>query len=692
MMRRGGQRRIGAPPLSTIVVVERFGSDRDGLPLARVIDRAEGLPRNARIVETGCRDDMPIGGRAVAQLTVRDTGEIEARIVRRLDPPGGRIVGVMHAGAEGSWLLPADRRHRTEYRIEERDAAGAGDGELVVAEPLLGVRSGPPRARIIARLGLASAPGAFSLIAIAAAGIPTEFPPAAIAEAEAALPASPIGRADLRHIPLVTIDDSDARDFDDAVWAEADPGPASKCGWHLIVAIADVAWYVPAGGALDREAERRGNSVYFPDRVVPMLPEALSNELCSLQAGVDRACLAVHLWVDAAGRKRRHRFERGVMRSAARLTYEQVQAAQDGLDPPAGTVPRELVAPLYAVYAVLAQARAARGALELEIAEDRFVLDAENRPSTIVPGVRLDSHRLVEEFMILANVAAAEELEARRAACLYRVHDAPDPEKLIALRDALDRLGLPGLALAKGQAPKSELFNRLLRRAAATPAAGLVNDLVLRSQAQAAYSPDNIGHYGLALPRYVHFTSPIRRYADLLVHRALTVGAKGGSECAAGSLPRDIDGDRLAAIGEHVSATERRAAAAERAAAERYRAAFMAPSIGRLFAARISGVAEYGLFVTAIENGASGLAPISMLPGDRYDLDQRALRLKGRSTGRIFGLGDAVSVQLVEADAMSGRLVFRIADDSSAAFADIRAEPRVAGHSGRSNFIRRRRG
>jgi ribonuclease R len=690
--RRGGQRRIGAPPLSTIVVVERCGSDRDGFPLVRAIGRAEERASNARIVETGCRDELPIGERAVARLTVRDTGEIEARILRRLDPSGRRIVGVMRADAEGSWLLPADRRDRTEYRIAGRDAGGAGAGELVVAEPFSGVRSGPPRARIIARLGLASAPGAFSLIAIAAAGIPTEFPPAAIAEAEAAVPGGPIGRADLRHVPLVTIDGSDARDFDDAVWAEADPDPANNGGWHLIVAIADVAWYVPAGSALDREAERRGNSVYFPDRVVPMLPEALSNELCSLQPGVDRACLAVHLWVDAAGRKRRHRFERALMRSAARLTYEQVQAAQDGSDLPGETVPRAVVAPLYALFAVLAQARAARGALAPDVAEDRIVLDAENQLSTIVQGVRLDSHRLVEEFMILANVAAAEELEARRQACLYRVHDVPDPEKLNALRDLLDRLGLPGLAFAKGRAPKPGLFNRLLRRVAATPAAGLVNDLVLRAQAQAAYSPDNIGHYGLALPRYVHFTSPIRRYADLLVHRALTVGARVGAGSADGRGPRGIDRERLAAIGEHISATERRAASAERAAADRYRAAFMAPLTGRQFAARVSGVAEYGLFVTAIENGASGLVPASMLPGDRWDLDQRALRLIGRSTGRSFTLGDAVSVRLVEADAMSGRLVFRIPDEGSAAVADPRAEPGIAQHRGRSNVIRRRRG
>jgi ribonuclease R len=596
--------------------------------------------------------------------------------------PGPRIIGVLRWGRDGGRLIPADRRDRTEYQVDKREAVGAADGELVVGEALPVLRFGSPRARIVERLGLASAPGAISLLAIAAADIPTEFPPAAIAEAEAALPASTAGRADLRHIPLVTIDGSDARDFDDAVWAEANP--ANGGGWHLIVAIADVAWYVPAGSALDQEAERRGNSVYFPDRVVPMLPEPLSNDLCSLKADADRACLAVHLWIDAAGRKRRHKFERAVMRSAARLTYEQAQAVQDGLAVPEGMAQRGAVARLYAAFAALTQASAARGALKLDIAEDRIVLDAEKRPSAIVPAIRLDSHRLVEEFMILANVAAAEELEARRQACLYRIHDAPEPEKLGVLRDSLDRLGLPGLAWPKGRMPKPEMLNRLLRRVAATPVAALVNDLVLRCQAQAAYSPDNIGHYGLALRRYVHFTSPIRRYADLLVHRALTAGADGAPRVAP---LRVVDHDRLVAIGEHISLTERRAAAAERAAAERCRATLMTPLIGRLFAARITGVTEFGLFVTTIENGAGGLVPMSMLPGDRYFLDRRALRLTGRSSRRVFTFGDPVSVRLVEADAIGGRLVFRIEEDGSAAVTD----PRLAKRGARATLGRRRR-
>jgi ribonuclease R len=350
------------------------------------------------------------------------------------------------------------------------------------------------------------------------------------------------------------------------------------------------------------------------------------------------------------------------MRSAARLTYEEVQAAKDGLI--ACALPQDSLTALYGAFSALAAARDRRGALELDISEDRVVLDAEKRPAAILRAVRLDSHRLIEEFMILANVAAAEELEVRRQPCMYRVHDAPDPEKVEALRSFLEETGIPGLALAKGQALKPELFNRVLRRAAETPDAALVNDLVLRCQAQAAYSPDNIGHFGLALRRYAHFTSPIRRYSDLLVHRALIAAANiAGRNFGLGGMPSNTDHDQLAAIGEHISATERRAAAAERAAIERYRATLLAGSIGSLFAARISGATGFGLFVTLSDNGADGLVPISSLPSDYYDRDERAHRLIGRSSGRVFRLGDEVSVRLVEADGIGGRLVFRIDED-----------------------------
>jgi ribonuclease R len=547
-------------------------------------------------------------------------------------------------------VAPADRRDRNEYSVDPAHTGGAEGGELVVAELLPARRYGPPRVRIVERLGQSDAPGAISLLSIAAFAIPTEFPAAALAEATAAKPPNPDGRADLRSLALVTIDGSDARDFDDAVWAEPDPDPENRGGWHLVVAIADVAHYVAAESALDREAERRGNSVYFPDRVVPMLPEALSNGLCSLVPGEDRACLAAHLWLDAEGRKLRHRFERAIMRSAARLTYDEVQAAREG--PQKLAVGRDRLDALYGAWSALDRAREARGALALDLVEYRVVLDADKTPVAVEPHKRLDSHRLIEEFMILANVAAAGELEARRRPCVYRVHDAPDPERLDGLRQALTDLGVPGLALAKGQALRPELFNRILARAAGRPEAPLINDLVLRAQAQAAYSPANIGHFGLALRRYAHFTSPIRRYADLIVHRALL-----GEPVA--------HGEELAAIAEHVSATERRATAAERAALDRYRVRLCAGMIGQVFSARVSGVARFGLFVRMAESGTDGLVPLSNLPIGSYHFDPKRQRLSARQGRTSFGLGDAVKVRLVEADPIGGRLVFRLEDDAA---------------------------
>ena len=541
-------------------------------------------------------------------------------------------------------MVPADRRDRAEYIVEAAHVLGASDGELVTAELLPARRFGPPRAKIVERLGSPDAPGAISLISIAQFDIPHVFPAGALAEAAAAKPADATGRADLRDLNLVTIDGSDARDFDDAVWAEPDPDPHNPGGWHLVVAIADVAHYVAPGSALDREARERGNSVYFPDRVVPMLPEALSNGLCSLKPKEDRACLAAHLWIDRDGKKLHHAFERALMRSAARLTYEQLQAGRNGAEKL--PIAKARLDALYGAFAVLDRARTARGALALDLAEYRVVLDPKGVPVGVEPRQRLDSHRLIEEFMILANVAAAEELEARRRPSLYRIHDAPDPDRLDALRLALADVDISGLGLAKGQVIRPELFNRVLAKVAGRPEAAVVNDLVLRAQAQAVYSPDNIGHFGLALRRYAHFTSPIRRYADLLVHRAL--------------LGESVPHDALVAMGKHVSATERRATSAERAALERYRAQLLGGRIGEVFVARVNGVQRFGLFLTLPDTGADGLLPIANLPPDFYRFDQRRMRLSGRHSRRSFGLGDALSVRLAEADPLGGRLVFRL--------------------------------
>jgi ribonuclease R len=655
------------------VPVERYGTDDDGTPLARPVTLTEDRePPSYRLVGAA-GDELAIGQRALARLARRDSGEIEAHIIRRLDSRTNRIVGVFRRTRDGGEIIPADRRDRGEYIVLGHDAVGLENDELVVAEEAPSRRFGGKRARIVERLGSATAPGAISRMMIAAYEIPSEFPAAALAEAAACRPIAPGGRSELRELALVTIDGSDARDFDDAVWAEPDNDPANAAGWHIVVAIADVGAYVTPGSALDREAERRGNSVYFPDRVVPMLPEALSNDLCSLVPQADRPCLAAHLWIDGNGRKHRHRFEHAMMRSAARLTYEAVQAAHDGDSSALCPIPTERLAALYGAYAALDRARVARGALALDLPEHRVLLDGERQPIAITTRERLDSHRLIEEFMILANVAAAEELESRQQACMYRVHDSPDPEKLASLREFLEDLGITGLALAKGQVVRPELFNRILARAATTPEAGVISELVLRTQAQAVYSPNNIGHFGLALPRYAHFTSPIRRYADLLVHRAL-IG---------GSVPAREAADALGGVATHISGTERRAAAAERAALERYRATLLGGQIGTVFTGRISGVASFGLFVTLPESGADGLIPMSKLPPDYYERDAVHHRLVGQRSGRVLALGDAVTVTLVEADAVGGRLLFRL-DEAP------RALSRSAGAGSRRGFRRRR--
>ena len=591
---------------------------------------------------------LGVGNRAVARFSRREDGTWEARIVRALDQTPDRVVGIYRLSREGGRLEPTDRKQRTEFRIATEDAGGAQDGEVVLADVRKDTQFGLPTARIVERLGGLDEPRAFSLIAIHTHGIPTTFPPEAVELAEKAEPVTLAGREDLRDIPLVTIDGADARDFDDAVFAE--PDPEIEGGWHAIVAIADVAWYVRPGDALDRSAESRGNSVYFPDRVVPMLPEALSNELCSLKPAVNRACVAVHLWIDANGHLHRHRFLRGLMRSAARFTYEEAQQAMDGApSDQAGPLIEKVLKPLYGVYAALDKARIQRGSLELDLPERRIQLSEAGKVARIEPRARLDSHKLIEELMIAANVAAAETLEKLHRPCLYRVHDAPDPLKLKALTEFLTDIGVPGLKLAKGQVIKPRLFNDILRKVAGTPYAVMVPQLVLRSQAQAIYSPVNIGHFGLALRRYAHFTSPIRRYSDIQVHRAIltTLGIDG-----------EPAGQDLVALGEHVSMTERRAATAERSASDRYISAFLADRVGATFAGRINGVTRAGLFVTLAETGADGLIPIRNLPSDYYEHEEARHRLIGQRTRRIFTLGDSVEVRLAEADIGKGSLRF----------------------------------
>ena len=627
------------------------GTDQDGDALARPVEweRAAGQP--PMILMHPERKGSPAlapGERVLARLKPIGPGRYEARTLRRVDETPGRILGVFKPGHRENQIIPTDRRSKGEWIVPPGQEAGAEPDEIVLAEPVAQhLHLGLKPARVLERLGKLGDARSISLIAIHTHDIPQVFPEAALQEAARAGGVEPGSRIDLRAVPLITIDGADARDFDDAVFAEPDPGQPG--GFRLLVAIADVAHYVRPGSALDSSAEVRGNSVYFPDRVVPMLPEALSNGWCSLRPNEDRGCLFAEMRIDRTGRKTSHRFGRGLMRSAARMTYEEVQAAEDAHD--------DLDLPLvhlYAAYRLLLAARLERGALDLDLPERKVELDEQGRVTSVASRPRLDSHRLIEEFMVLANVAAAEELERLHTPCMYRVHAPPSEEKLEALRGFLSSLGI---SLPPGNQLHPRDFDRVLRRYAGTPESQLISEVMLRSQSQAAYSPDNIGHFGLALPRYAHFTSPIRRYADLLVHRALIralhLGHDGISDEQIANFPE---------IGERITETERRAQQAERDAIDRYLTAFMAARIGGRFAARISGVTRFGLFVSVTETGASGIVPFSTLPSDYWQYDEREQTVTGRQTRKVYRLAQEVDVLLSEANPVTGGMVFHILD------------------------------
>lgn len=654
-LRRHRGRRYGElGQLPSVTVIAISGTDTDGETIARPVQWAEeGAPPLIYVSpDKHGRGAFAVGERALARLTPIGPNTYEARIIRRLLAAPPRALGVYTIVGEQGRIIPVDKRARDELIVPPGEAGDAEPGELVWAE-VRSVRSlGLKHARIVDRLGPVQGAKSITLITLHDHDIPVKFSEEALRQATAAGPAPLGNREDLRGVPLVTIDGEDARDFDDAVWAEADDDPANAGGWHLIVAIADVGWYVRPGSPLDRAAFERGNSVYFPDRVVPMLPHELSNGWCSLNPAEDRPCLAAHLWIDGEGNLRRHRFSRGLMRSAARLTYRQVQHARNGApDEMTALLKDTVLTPLYSAYAALAAARTKRGVLELDVPERRVLIGTDGLVSGVEVRERLDSHKLIEEFMILANVAAAETLEAQRQPCMYRIHDQPSVDKLQSLRDFLDTLGL-SMPAARMVQPRD--FNRILAKVADTAEARLVNEVVLRSQAQACYSPDNIGHFGLALRRYCHFTSPIRRYADLLVHRALIDAMQLGND-GLGLEPADF-----ARIGEHISATERRAAAAERDAVDRFTASFLAEKVGTIQRGRITGVTRFGLFVSLDDSGADGLVPISTLPDDYYEHDERGHQLIGREHRLTFRLGDAVDARIVEARPLTGGILFEL--------------------------------
>ncbi len=674
--------------LPSVTVLEVTGRDEDGDLIAKpaVWEGAEGerpsvlLPAHqARGPQADVEAEIGIGDRILARIIELKEADVEgfrfeASPIKRLPREKRRLLGIYRAHRHGGGTIePIDRKQLRSWSIHKGDEGGAKDGDLVRFDLPRKGRHHVPQARIMETLGNPDDQRQISLIAVHTHGIPDDFSESVIAESKSLEPPKLQGRTDLRALPLVTIDPPDARDHDDAVFAEPDEDPANPDGWVVIVAIADVAHYVRPGTKLDREAQVRGNSVYFPDRVVPMLPERISNDLCSLREGEDRPCLAVRLVIDKKGNKKSHTFLRAMMRSAAKLSYQEAQAAIDGKpSEKCRPIMERVLEPLWAAYAVVAEARDRRQPLDLDLPERKILLDATGRVDRIVVPERLAAHRLIEEFMIQANVAAAEALEAKRATVVYRIHDQPSKEKLQSLRDFLDSLDLK---LAPAGTLKPEHFNRILARAKTMPVPELINEVVLRSQSQAEYNIDNIGHFGLNLRRYAHFTSPIRRYADLIAHRALIRALRLG----AGGL-EDNEVPRLAEVSKEISDAERRAMAAERETADRLIAVHLADRIGATFSGRVAGVTRSGLFVRLAETGADGFVPVSSLQGDFYNHVEALHALVGKRSGETFSLGDTVEVRLVEAIPSAGALRFEmLSEGKKTRVAAMRSMPKRAG-------------
>ena len=686
--RKGFSQAGALPPVGVADVVER-SADGDLFVKLKLAGDDAPIVRLAPSRHEDKAGAPGLGDRLLVRFEKLETGEFEARMIKRLGQSAHRLLGVVRKSRREARVEPVDRRSKGSLVLPPHEAEDLADGDLVLAQlaPAPAHRYGPKLGKLLEVVGREDDPRAASLIAIHTHGIPIGFTDAAEAEALAAQEPTLAGRTDLRDIPLVTIDPPDARDHDDAVYAEPDTEPRNEGGWVVWVAIADVAAYVRPGSALDREARDKGNSVYFPDRVEPMLPHALSSNLCSLRQGENRACMAVRMVFDRSGRKTGHRFERGLMRSAAKLSYDQAQAAIDGdPDDQTGPLMDRVLRPLWEAYACLKKGRDARSPLEITSTERRIVIGEDGRVASITPRVSLEAHGLIEEMMIQANVAAAETLEQRRSPLIYRVHDTPSPEKVQALADFL---GTIGIDWSKGQAPTTERFNRLLRETRGGPHAEIVNEVVLRTQMQAYYSADNIGHFGMNLARYAHFTSPIRRYADLIVHRALVGALDFGGDGLS-----QFDLTHIGETAEMITAAERRAMAAERDATDRYVAAYLSERQGAEFDGRITGVTRFGLFIRLADVGADGLAPVSTLGDEYFVHDERTHALVGERSGRRWRLGATVRVRLEEATPLTGGLLLSVLNEPEAPDSSVRLArftPRGRGRGGAPRNVPRSR-
>jgi ribonuclease R len=682
--------------LPKVFTADIIARDPDGLMIAEPADwnsQSEEKPPRVLILDSteerkkSRQPQAGMGDRVLLRLQEGREGTMRlANVIRRIERPVTRILGIYRERNDGGFIEPIERNKR-ELLIPLPDKGDAQHGDLVSVMPRRSGRYGPTIGKVLGVVGEAASEKAISMIAIHANDIPFEFPESVLREAqEAEAPPEPsktTKREDWRAVPLVTIDPPDAKDHDDAVFAEPDDAPDNEGGMIVTVAIADVSWHVRPGSAMDKEALKRGNSVYFPDRVVPMLPERISNDLCSLREGEDRPALAVRLIFNKAGKKIRHSFHRIMMRSHARLSYQQAQTAIDG-NPDEVTEPllEPILKPLWHAYEIALRSRNSRSPLELDVPERKVILNNEGRVDRIHVPERLDAHKLIEEFMIQANVAAAETLEAKRSPVMYRIHDTPSLAKLESLREFLKSIEID---LPKAGNLRPSHFNSILGRVKGTEHDLLVNEVMLRSQSQAEYSPANIGHFGLNLHKYAHFTSPIRRYADLIVHRALVSALNLGK----GGLPHDAD-EKLTDIAEQISKAERRAMAAERQTIDRLIAIWLSEHVGARFSGRVSGVIKSGLFVKLDDTGADGYIPAATLGNDFYVYEEANHRLTGRATGESYRLGDPVQVKLVEALPFAGALRFEmLSEGHKVATRGKRRQPARQGKPGKPKHIKR---
>ena len=655
---------------------------------------ADTPPPKLRIIEKDRRGALGIGDRVLARTEERGDSFV-AHPLKKLAKSQELVLGVLRQEGTRFWLSPVEKKERRELPVS--DVADGEAGDLVLCE--VSGQRGRVSARVDAVLGDPFAPKSFSLIAIHKYELPHAFNDAAIEEGKR-VAKLPLGqREDLTHLPIVAIDPADARDHDDAIWAARDEDEDNKGGWKAIVAIADVSFYVRPDSALDKAARARGNSVYFPDRVVPMLPEELSADICSLKEGEDRAALACHLTIAKDGTLKAWRFTRAKIRVAANIAYEDAQAAIDAASeertevsspvcwmpdvdgPVANQLVERALKPLWGCWRALLTARNKREPLELDLPERQVGLDEKGRIESVAPRQRLDAHRLVEDFMIAANVAAAQALEAKKSPVMYRVHEPPSREKLEALKDYLETFGIP---FTLGQVIKPSTFNGILERVGESDNRPEIMEQLLRTQMQARYGPERLGHFGLALATYAHFTSPIRRYADLLVHRALVSAYRLGE----GGLP-PADAEKFDEIGEQISRLERRAMEAERETVDRYVAAYLADQVGQVVPCRITGVQPFGFFATVVEFGGDGLVPVSTRGEEYFRYNEKAQQLVGEDSGTTYRLGQKLRLRIAESNPVSGSLRFELPDQQGSPRAAPERRDRVRGPTrGRPKNIR----